>query len=69
MSTSATFASGTLPVVEPVVAGPEEIGPAGLVWVGAGVVAGFGCAATVAALIAAKKAIAAIARMIFVLVI
>ena len=64
MSTRATFASGTLPVVEPVVAGPEDIGPAG--FVGVGVVAGLGCAATVAALIAAKKAIAAIARMIFI---
>jgi hypothetical protein len=53
-----------LPVVEPVVAGPEEIGPVGLA--GVGVVDGFGCAAIEAALMAAKKAIAAIARMIFI---
>jgi hypothetical protein len=52
-----------LPVVEPVVAGVEEIGP-GLV--GVGVVVGLGCAATETALIAAKKAIAAIARIIFI---
>jgi hypothetical protein len=46
-----------------VVAGVEEIGP-GLV--GVGVVVGLGCAATETALIAAKKAIAAIARIIFI---
>jgi hypothetical protein len=40
------------------------MGPLG--FAGVGVVVGFGCAATEAALIAAKKAIAAIARMIFI---